>query len=69
MVTVPENKPEGELCADAFGAVRHCTPCSARLMCPVMSYTEILAFLKKYGLHGKNLHAYIAECRSVTNCC
>ena len=38
-------------------------------MCPVMADTEILAILKKYGLHGKNLHACIAECRGVTNCC
>ena len=55
MVCVPENKPEGEPYADAFGAVGHCTPCSAKLLSLVMSCTEILAFLSKYDLHGKNL--------------
>ncbi len=65
MVTVPENKPEGNL--DALGAVRRCTTCrcSAKVICPVGSYAEILAYLSNYGLYGKDMQMLCDNC-SVT---
>lgn len=70
MVTVPENKPEGEFCAHAFGVVRcYTTAASANLMCLVVSCSEILAILSKCGVHGKSLHACVTRRHGFTKCC
>ena len=60
MVTVPDNKPEGELHITAVASVR-CCPLAARETDAACSAhdAEILDFLSKYGLRGKLAWSYI----------
>lgn len=69
MVTVPENKPEGELHMNASWVLSaKGTPCSHRepdAFC--VNVTEILALLSKNGLRGKLRWSCVPGVKSITS--